>query len=61
VADKVALNIFSSTTLPRHPALSPRGEGFTKIKATKEKTTKDQTHKAINAKPKFQQVNEGDG
>ncbi len=41
--------------------LSPREEGFTKIKATKEKTMKDQTHKAIRAKPKFQQVNQGDG
>jgi hypothetical protein len=47
--------------IPPHPALSPRGEGFTRIKGTKERITKDKTHKAISAKPKFQQVNEGDG
>jgi len=47
--------------LPPHPALSPRGEGITEIKATKERITKGKTHKAISAKPKFQQVNEGDG
>jgi hypothetical protein len=56
------LTIFGSETIyPLTPALSPQGEGFTKIKDTKERTTKEKPHKAIIAKPKFQQGNEGDG
>jgi hypothetical protein len=38
-----------------------RGEEFTKIKAAKERITKDKIYKAMSAKPRFQQVNEGDG
>jgi hypothetical protein len=31
------------------------------MKGTRERITKGKTHKAISSKPKFQQVNEGDG
>ena len=76
MAGEVALNIFSSKTftpsppyrvrgrlypLPLPTGRQARGEGFIEMKDTKEKITKDKTHKAIIAKPKFQQVNEGDG
>jgi len=68
VAGEVVLNIFSSQTITPSPRPLPlptgsqaSGEGFMKIKGTKERITKDKTHKAISAKPKFQQVNEGDG
>jgi len=68
VAGEVALNIFytkgmtpSRRPLPLPTGRQARGEGFTRIKGTKERITKDKTHKAISAKPKFQQVNEGDG
>jgi hypothetical protein len=61
MAGEVALSIFGSETMTPSPCLLPlptgrqaRGEGFMKIKGTKERITKDQTHKAISAKPKFQ-------
>jgi hypothetical protein len=63
-----ALNIFSSKTFTPSPRPLPvatgrqaRGEGVTKMNGIKERTTKGQRHKAISTKPKFQQVNEGDG
>ena len=37
------------------PPSLPRGEGVMKTKAVKERTTKDQEHKPISAKPRFQQ------
>jgi hypothetical protein len=55
------LSIFSNKTTTPHPTLSPRGEGFTKIRTAKERITKDKTQKAISTKPKFQQVNQGNG
>jgi hypothetical protein len=47
VAGAVALSIFSNKTTTPHPTLSPRGEGFTKIRTAKERITKDKTQKAI--------------
>jgi hypothetical protein len=69
VAGEVASNIFGSKTIYPltsvasriDPSLSPRGEGIIWMKGTKEKTTKGQSHKVIRARPKFQQINEGDG
>jgi hypothetical protein len=61
VAGEVALSIFSNKTTTPSPLPLPEGRGSYKDKAAMERITEDKTHKAIGAKPKFQQVNEGDG
>jgi len=61
VAGEGALNMFASKTMTPSPRPLPEGRGIYKDKGRKERITKDQTHKAISAKPKFQQVNQGDG
>jgi hypothetical protein len=61
VAGAVALSTFSNKTITPSPGPLPSGRGIYKYKATRETITKDQTHKTIKTKPKFQQVNEGDG
>jgi hypothetical protein len=41
---------FAAKPLPPHPTLSPRGEGITEAKRIKERTIKEQRHKAISVK-----------
>jgi hypothetical protein len=56
-----ALNIFSSETITPSPRPLPEGRGIYKDRGPKKRIRKGQTHKAINTKPRFQQVNQGDG
>ena len=61
VAGEVALSIFGKKPFTPSPHPLPEGRGIYKYKGTRETITKDKTHKTISAKPKFQQVNQGDG